>query len=38
VPRKKLGYNEQVTLFEEQYLLGQQSGGLKSDYPLSIGQ
>ena len=38
VPRKKLGYSEQVTLPEEQHLLSQQSGGLKFNHLLSIGQ
>ena len=36
--RKRSGHNERVTLSEEQPLLGQQSGSLKSDHSSSTGQ
>jgi len=35
-PRKRFGYNKQVTLFEELPFLDQQSGSLKSNHPSSI--
>ena len=37
-PRKRLGHNEQVTLSKKRSLLGQQSGGLKSDHLSSTGK
>ena len=36
--RKRSDHNEQVTLSEEQPLLGQQSSSLKSDHASSTGQ